>query len=121
MKKDTQKPKPHFAYQAAKFSWLAPIILFVVSAGINNARNDKYSFGEQLEPADRAASIAISIAALTISISGLILAFRALKHVKELGPERISKPATIGIILNSLLLISLVLGIIIPLVGSLAR
>jgi lipopolysaccharide export LptBFGC system permease protein LptF len=77
-----------FAHQAAKVSWVCPIIVFVL-----------VPLGGQV-----AARVIIELIALLLIIVGLVFGVIALSGIRKHGSKGILAPAIVGIIINGLLL-----------------
>ncbi len=83
-----------FARQAAKASWVAPLVAFAVSLGIRASVEDSAT-----------ASMVRLIADLVLVGGGLILGIVALCSVRRHGREGILRPAIIGVTINLLLIL----------------
>jgi ABC-type glycerol-3-phosphate transport system permease component len=82
------------AQQAAKASWLAPLIVIIFNFVIKNASL----------PASQARSLVIGVVSLLIYLGGLVLAVYALSQVRSAGRRGVLAPAIVGLILNGLFL-----------------
>ena len=77
-----------FAHQAAKLSWVCPIIVFLL-----------LMFGRQVS-----SPVILDLIALLIIVVGLIFGVIALLGISKHGTKGILAPAIVGIIINGLLL-----------------
>ena len=77
-----------FAHQAARASWLGPIVIFVMFAA-----------GHQV-----AAQFVLELIALALIVAGICLGVAALCGIRKHSRKRILTPALVGLILNGLLL-----------------
>jgi hypothetical protein len=77
-----------FAHQAAKLSWVCPIIVFLL-----------LMFGRQVS-----SPVVLDLIALLIIVVGLIFGVIALFGISKHGRKGILAPAIVGIIINGLLL-----------------
>jgi ABC-type glycerol-3-phosphate transport system permease component len=89
------KLPPSRAQQAAKASWLAPIIVIIFNFVIKNAS----------PPASQARSLVIAVVSLLFYLGGLVLAIYALSQVRSAGRRGVLAPALAGLILNGLFLL----------------
>ena len=97
-----KKAKEPFAYQAAKFSWIAPIIALVINCAFSNSISGKYEFGEKIATEDRIALGISSLLSLTLLVCGLAFAIIALMRMKQHGKQGILGHALAGLIVNGL-------------------
>lgn len=100
-----KKPKEPFAVQAAKFSWVAPLVGFAISFLTNNAVHSggKYKFGDPIATEDRIAlGIGGGLCLLLIAL-GLAFAIIALMRIKQHGKKGILGHAIAGLIINGLI------------------
>lgn len=88
MKQNPPTQPTAFAHQAAKLSWVCPIIVFVLVA-----------FGGHI-----GARVIIELIALLLIVVGLIFGIVALFGISRHGSQGILAPAIVGIIMNGLLL-----------------
>ena len=86
---DTPPENTTFAHQAAKLSWVCPIIAFILVA-----------FGGQV-----GARVIIELTALLLIIVGLAFGIIALFGISRHGSKGILAPAIVGIIINGLFLL----------------
>ena len=86
---------PSRAQQAAKASWLAPLIVIMFNFVIKNASL----------PASQARSLVIAVVSLFIYLGGLVLAIYALSQVGSAGRKGVLAPALAGLVLNGLFLL----------------
>lgn len=93
---------PNLGMQAAKASWVAPIIAFALN-GLT-----------QTLPGQ--ARLVVGVASLIIYVVGLVAGITALTWMKQYGRERILVPAIVGICLNGVL-VSLFLAVFIIALG----
>src|SRR5882724_5727220 len=77
-----------FAHQAAKLSWVCPIIVFLL-----------LTFGRQA-----GARVIIELLALLLILVGIVFGVIALFGMRTHGSKGILAPAIVGIIINALLL-----------------
>jgi len=77
-----------FAYQAARASWLGPVVIFVL-----------FAFGHQVE-----ARVILELIALALILAGICLGIIALFGIRKHGKKGILAPALVGLIFNGLLL-----------------
>jgi len=77
-----------FAHQAAKLSWVCPIIVFLL-----------LTFGRQA-----GARVIIELVALLLIVVGFVFGVIALFGMRTHGSKGILAPAIVGIIINALLL-----------------
>ena|SRR2546425_10550217 len=77
-----------FAHQAARASWLGPIVIFLL-----------FAFGHQV-----AAQVVLELIALVLIVAGICLGIAALFGIRKHGKKGILAPALVGLILNGLLL-----------------
>ena len=83
------------AQQAAKASWLAPLIVIIFNFVIKNASL----------PVSQARSLVIAVVSLLFYLGGLVLAIYALSQVRSAGRKGVLAPALVGLILNGLFLL----------------
>ena len=83
-----------FSHQAAKLSWVCPIIIFVL-----------LMFSRQI-----GARVIIELVALLLIVVGLIFGIVALFGISKHGTKSILAPAIVGIIINGLLLLIFVMN-----------
>jgi len=76
------------AYQAAKGSWIAPLVVFAL-----------FVFGHQI-----AAPVILELIALVLIVAGIGLGIAALFGIRKYGKTGILAPALVGLIMNGLLL-----------------
>jgi hypothetical protein len=81
-------PTRAFAHQAARASWLGPIVIFVLFAA-----------GHQF-----ASRMVLELVALALMVAGICLGVAALCGIRKHGRKGILTPALVGLILNGLLL-----------------
>ena len=81
-------PKTSFSHQAAKLSWVCPIIVFLLMM-----------FGRQA-----GARVIIELVALLLIVVGFAFGVVALFGIRTHGKSGILAPAIVGIIINGLLL-----------------
>jgi len=81
-------PTKAFAYQAARASWLGPIVIFLMFAA-----------GHQV-----VAQVVLELVALALIVAGICLGVAALCGIRKHGRKGILTPALVGLILNGLLL-----------------
>src|SRR6202162_754387 len=86
---------PSRAQQAAKASWLAPLIVIIFNFVIKNASL----------PASQTRSLVIAVVSLLFYLGGLVLAIYALSQVRSAGRKGGLAPALVGLILNGLFLL----------------
>lgn len=84
----TAKQPVAFAYQAAKASWIAPVLIFLL-----------FAFAHQV-----AAQLVLELIALALIVAGLCLGIAALFGIRQHGRKGILAPALVGLVLNGLLL-----------------
>jgi hypothetical protein len=77
-----------FAHQAARASWLGPILIFLL-----------FAFAHQV-----AARVLLELIALVLIVAGISLGVAALFGIRKHGRKGILAPALVGIALNGLLL-----------------
>jgi hypothetical protein len=82
------KPATAFARQAARASWIAPVIIFLL-----------FAFAHQV-----AAQLILELIALVLIMAGLCLGIAALFGIRKHGRKGILAPALVGLVLNGLLL-----------------
>jgi ABC-type glycerol-3-phosphate transport system permease component len=85
---------PSRAQQAAKASWLAPLIVIIFNFVIKSSL-----------PTSQARSLVIAVVSLLFYLGGLVLAIYALSQVRSAGRKGVLAPAIAGLILNGLFLI----------------
>ena len=85
---DTPTPPSSFSHQAAKLSWVCPIIVFLL-----------LTFGKQA-----GARAIIELVALLLIVVGFVSGVVALFGIRTHGRSGILAPAIAGIIINALLL-----------------
>src|ERR1700693_4730404 len=102
---------PSRAQQAAKASWLAPLIVIIFNFVIKNASL----------PASQARSLVIAVVSLLLYLGGLGLAIYALSQVRSAGRKGVLAPALAGLVLNGLFLLLVGLVVVSNLPGSRAR
>src|SRR6267154_4829288 len=83
---NTPTQSASFAHQAAKLSWVCPIIVFVL-----------VTFGGHI-----GARVIIELIALLLIVVGLIFGIVALIGISKHGSKGILAPAIVGIIINGL-------------------
>ena len=86
---------PSRARQAARASWMAPLIAIIFNYTIKNA-----GLG-----ASTARGLVIGIVSLILYLAGLVLAVYALSQVRSAGRKGILAPAIVGLVLNGLFLL----------------
>jgi energy-coupling factor transporter transmembrane protein EcfT len=84
----TGKQPVAFAYQAAKASWIGPIIIFLL-----------FAFAHQV-----AAGVLLELIALVLIVAGICLGVAGLFGIRKHGKKGILAPALVGLVLNGLLL-----------------
>ena len=84
---DTPPPKP-FAHQAAKLSWICPLIMVVINI-----------FAKQT-----GSSVITELLALVLIAAGLVFGIIALCGIPKHGPRGILGPAMAGLVINGLLI-----------------
>jgi hypothetical protein len=82
------KPATTFAHQAARASWIGPIIIFLL-----------FAFAHQV-----AARLVLELIALVLIVAGIGLGIAALFGIRQHGRKGILAPALTGLVLNGLLL-----------------
>ena len=85
---DTPPPATSFAHQAAKLSWVCPLILVVINI-----------FAKQV-----ASPLIIDLLALLLIAVGFIFGIIALCGIPKHGPKGILGPALAGLAINGLLI-----------------
>jgi uncharacterized membrane protein YeaQ/YmgE (transglycosylase-associated protein family) len=85
---DTPTKTTSFLHQAAKLSWVCPIIIFLM-----------LMFGRQA-----GSRVIIELVALSLIVVGLVLGVVALFGMRTHGKSGILAPAIVGIIINGVLL-----------------
>jgi uncharacterized membrane protein HdeD (DUF308 family) len=88
MENSTPPVKPSFSHQAAKLSWVCPIIVFLL-----------VTFGKQA-----GLRVMIELIALCFIVMGLVAGVAALFGIRTHGKKGILVPAIVGIVINGLLL-----------------
>ena len=88
MDASTPPKTPSFAHQAAKLSWLCPVMMLLVMGFVRQA----------------SARVVIDFVALGMILVGLVFAIVALFGIRTHGTKGILVPAIGGLIINSLLL-----------------
>ena len=88
------KTPPSRAQQAAKASWMAPLIVVIFNYAIKSSLQRTGS-----------RSMVIVVVSLVIYIAGLLLAIYALSQVKTAGRKGVLAPAIVGLFLNGLFLL----------------
>jgi len=88
-------PVSSSAQQAAKTSWLAPLIVIIFNFVIKNASL----------PPSQARSRVIAVVSLLLYLGGLVLAVYALSQVRRVGRKGVLAPALVGLVLNGLFLL----------------
>ena len=89
-----QAPAPvNFGMQAAKASWMAPIVGIILSIITNNPAPSH----------DRLEQLIIGISCFAIYILGLVLGIIALTRIPRYGSKGILAPAIAGVVINGLL------------------
>ena len=78
--------------QAAKASWLAPLIAIILNAAVAKTADDRYI------------AIVIGVIASVIIVIGFIFAIWAIIGAVTIGPRRILLPAGIGLVVNGFLI-----------------
>lgn len=78
--------------QAAKASWMAPLIAIILNVTVGNSSED------------RSIKIVVAFVALAIIAIGLLFAIWAVVGAFRLGPRRILVPACIGLFVNGFLI-----------------
>jgi len=86
---------PSRAQQAAKASWLAPLIVIIFNFLLKNASLS----------ASPARSRVIAVVSLLLYLGGLVLAVYALSQVRAAGRKGVLAPALVGLVLNGLFLL----------------
>ena len=115
---ENKKPKEPFAYQAARFSWIAPIIAIVINCAFSNSTRGKYEFGEQIAIEDRIALGISSLLSLSLLVCGLAFAIIALMRMKQHGKHGIFGHALAGLIINGLFFALFALAAILAILSS---
>lgn len=88
------KTPPSRAQQAAKASWMAPLIVVIFNYMIKSSLQRTGS-----------RSMVIVVVSLVIYVAGLLLAIYALSQVKAAGRKGVLAPALVGLLLNGLFLL----------------
>jgi hypothetical protein len=83
--------KSNFAQQAAKASWMAPVIAIILGFLANNSR-------------DRSGSLIMAFANMGLITIGFALGIVALLGIRRHGREGVLGPAIIGLVINGLFL-----------------
>lgn len=118
MRNTTGKTKEPFAFQAAKFSWIAPLISLAIGFFGNAARDDnKYGPGDSIEMTDRIVSFVVAGTSLLLLIFGFVFAIIALFSMKLHGKHGIMGHAITGLILNTLFLGLFMLGVLLAIMA----
>jgi len=91
----SESKPPSRAQQAAKASWLAPLIVIIFNAVLKNASL----------PPSRARALVIATVSLFFYLAGLGLAVYALSRVRAVGRKGVLAPALVGLVLNGLFLL----------------
>ncbi len=81
-------PAAAFAYQAARASWIAPLVVSAL-----------FVFAHQI-----AAGVPLELIALVLIVAAICLGIAALFGIRKHGRKGILAPALVGLILNGLLL-----------------
>src|SRR6476620_6791187 len=98
LKEPHMDEKPPFAVQAAKASWLAPLI----AIGLSIVGNIVLTSDPKTDEATiRTGKIVIGFSAFAIVIVGLVFGVLALLGIKRHGAKGILVPAFVGILLSS--------------------
>lgn len=87
-------PAPPRAQQAAKASWMAPLIVVIFNFVLKSSLQRTGS-----------RSLVIVVGSLVIYLVGLLLAIYALSQVKTAGRKGVLAPAIVGLLLNGLFLL----------------
>jgi hypothetical protein len=90
------RPRPNFGQQAARASWMAPLIAVVIGLITFQARD-----------ADRSAAMIIGGANVLIIVAGGVLGIVALLGVRKWGREGVLLPASIGVLVFIVLALSM--------------
>ena len=85
---------PSRAQQAARASWMAPLIVIIVNYAIKNAGLS----------ASTARALVIGLVSLLLYLAGFVFAIYALSRVRSAGRAGVLAPAIVGLILNGLFL-----------------
>jgi hypothetical protein len=88
-------PTPTFFHQAARASWIAPLVAFVLGFCTLSYRN---------QPENRESAAVIGIANALLIAGGLVLAIVSFFGVRRHGPSGIVAPAVAGLVVNCLLI-----------------
>jgi ABC-type glycerol-3-phosphate transport system permease component len=88
------KAPPSRAQQAAKASWMAPLIVVIFNYVLKSSLQRTGS-----------RSLVIVVVSLVIYVAGLLLAIYALSQVKTAGRKGVLAPAIVGLLLNGLFLL----------------
>src|SRR2546423_11061775 len=89
------KPKPDLYEQAARASWIAPLIAIALNC-----------LGRSTSPKDAAKmDLIIGFVNCGLIAAGCVLGILAMTGVKKRGPERVLAPAILGLIINGLLVV----------------
>ena len=88
------KAPPSRAQQAAKASWMAPLIVVIFNYLLKSSLQRTGS-----------RSIVIVVVSLVIYVAGLLLAIYALSQVRTAGRKGVLAPALVGLLLNGLFLL----------------
>ena len=89
------KVPPSRAQQAAKASWMAPLIVIIFNFVLKSGG---------LTPSPSRSRV-IAVVSLMIYIAGLLLAIYALSQVGTAGRKGVLAPAMVGLLLNGLFLL----------------
>jgi hypothetical protein len=81
-------PKKSFSHQAAKLSWVCPVLVFVI-----------LMFSRQI-----GMRVIIELVSLLLIVAGLVFGIVALFRIRIQGKSGILAPAIVGIVINGLLL-----------------
>jgi hypothetical protein len=90
--------RPSFFHQAAKASWVAPLVALLLGFCTLDFRR---------QPENRDAALAIGIVNVLLIVAGAVLAVAALFGVGKHGTAGILGPAILGLIINGFLVFSL--------------
>ncbi len=86
---------PSRAQQAARASWMAPLVVIIFNFLLKNARLANTT----------AASLVIAVFSLMLYVAGLSFAIYALSQVRTAGRKGVLAPAIVGLLLNGLFLL----------------
>jgi hypothetical protein len=91
---------PPFAFQAAKASWMAPLVAIALGIAGNSMLQSGSNLGEEGADTIRTGKIIMALIAFAIVLVGVVFGVIALFGIKKHGGKGILLPSIIGLLLS---------------------